>query len=80
MTDVPRLVTFQELKEQQHTLGLYCVACNRWGEANIDGLISSGRGQRSLTETNFRCRDCGDVVQKQLRPPVPQLGGAVAYI
>jgi hypothetical protein len=54
--------------------------CDRWGEADIVGLISSGCGDRELTETRFRCRDCGALVAKQLRPPVPQLGGAIAYI
>jgi hypothetical protein len=61
-------------------LALYCVECDRWGEADLDLLIESGRGDRLLTEARFRCRDCGDVVEKQLRPPVPRLGGAVAYI
>ena len=77
---MPRLVTFIDLREQQHTLGLYCVACDRWGEADIENLISSGRGDRMLTEAKFRCRDCGEIVEKQLRPPVPEIGGAVAYI
>ena len=26
------------------------------------------------------CRDCGEIVEKQVRPPVPSLGEAVAYI
>jgi len=77
---MPRLVTFVDLREQQHTLGLYCIECDRWGEADISGLISSGRGDRTLTETRFRCRDCGALVAKQLRPPVPELGGAISYI
>ena len=77
---MPRLVTFIDLQEQKHTLGLYCVECDRWGEADIGNLISIGRGERQLIEANFRCRDCGELVQKQLRPPVPEIGGAVAYI
>lgn len=77
---MPRLVTFADLREQRHTLGLYCVTCNRWGEADIEDLISSGRGDRALTEAKFRCRACGQLVEKQLRPPVPEIGGAVAYI
>ena len=77
---MPRLVTFIDLQEQQHTLGLYCMECDRWGEANIGGLISSGRGDRLLVDAKFRCKDCGELVAKQLRPPVPTLGGAVAYI
>jgi len=74
------LVTFEDLRSQKHSLGLYCAACDRWGEANLQRLIESGQGARQLTEARFRCRDCGGVVEKQLRPPVPTLGGSVAYI
>ncbi len=77
---MPRLVTFEDLRSRRHSLGLYCIECNRWGEANLDWLIESGRGNRLLTESRFRCRDCGAVVEKQLRPPAPKPGGAVAYI
>jgi hypothetical protein len=77
---MPRIDTFLDLKRQNHTLGLYCPDCNRWGEADIDKLIASGRGERSLVESRFRCVDCGMLVDKQLRPPVPTVGGAVAYI
>jgi hypothetical protein len=69
-----------DLFEQRHTLGLYCMECDRWGEADIGNLISSGRGERSLVEARFACRDCGALVEKQLRPPVPEPGGAIAYI
>ncbi len=77
---MPRLVTFEDLRNQSHSLGLYCLDCNRWGEADLDQLIESGRGDQLLTESRFRCRDCGATVEKQLRPPMPEPGGAVAYI
>ena len=77
---MPRLVTFADLRCQKHSLGLYCADCNRWGEANLQRLIESGQGERHVTAARFRCRDCGGVVEKQLRPPVPKLGGSVAYI
>lgn len=77
---MPRLVTFADLFSQNHTLGLYCIGCNRWGEAELGTLIAAGQGERLLTETRFRCRHCGRTAEKQLRPPVPLLGGAVAYI
>ena len=35
---------------------------------------------RPVTEARFRCKDCGENVEKQVRPPVPTVGGAVAYI
>ena len=57
-----------------------CLSCNRWGEANLDWLIQNGKGKKPVTEARFRCRECGEVVEKQVRPPVPELGGAIAYI
>jgi len=77
---VPRLVTFRDLRSQGHVLGLYCPDCGRWGEADLDALIASGRGEREMVSSRFRCRDCGSLVEKQLRPPVPVRSGAVAYI
>ena len=75
-----QVVTFLDLRRQKHTLGLYCPACDRWGEADVDKLIESGRGMRLLVDTRFRCIDCGRVVDKQLRPPVPGISDTVAYI
>ncbi len=72
--------TFEDLNRQDYGLALYCMGCNRWGEADLRRLIESGQGGRSVTESRFRCRDCGQLVEKQVRPPVPTLGGAVAYI
>jgi hypothetical protein len=70
--------TFEELQSQNHTLALYCVPCDRWGTANLDWLINIGKGDRPVTEARFK--DCGEIVEKQVRPSVPTVGGAVAYI
>ncbi len=72
--------TIEELHSQNHILALYCLSCDRWGEANLDRLIQNGMGDKPVTEARFRCRDCGEIVEKQVRPPVPSLGEAVAYI
>ena len=72
--------TFAELHDQKHTLGLYCIACNRWETANLERLISQGFGDRTVVKTRFRCRDCGEPAEKQLRPPVPEASAAAAYI
>ncbi len=53
--------TIEKLREQNHTLALYCLSCNRWGEANLDRLIQIGQGNKLVTETRFRCRDCGEI-------------------
>jgi len=72
--------TFEELLRQNHTLALYCLSCSRWGMANLDCLIKLGKGDKPVTEARFRCKDCGEIVEKQVRPPVPRVGGANAYI
>ncbi len=72
--------TIEELHNQNHTLVLYRLSCNRWDEANLDRLIQNGKGDKPVTEARFRCRDCGETVEKQVRPPVPSLGGAVSHI
>ena len=72
--------TIETLRDQNHTLALYCMSCNRWGEADLDWLIQIGKGNKPVTDARFRCRDCGEIVEKQVRPPVPELGGSVAYV
>ena len=74
------MATIEELHRQNHTLALYCLSCNRWGEANLDWLVQTGKGDKPVTAARFRCRECGEIVEKQVRPPVPSLGGSVAYI
>ncbi len=71
--------TMEGLHNQNHALALYCLSCDRWGEANLDRLIQIGKGNKPITEARFRCRDCGEIVVKQVRPPVPSSGEAVAF-
>jgi hypothetical protein len=75
-----RMSTFLELQQNHHTLGLYCIHCNRWGVADLQGLIDTGRGDSEVTGARFRCQDCGSVVEKQVRPPAPTLGTTARYI
>ena len=72
--------TIRSLREHSHTLALYCLSCDRWGEADLEWLVQTGKGNKPVTETRFRCKDCGEIVEKQVKPPVPTLGGSVAYI
>jgi hypothetical protein len=72
--------TFEDLASRHYGLALYCLVCDRWGEADLNRLIESGHGSKPVTDTRFRCRDCGQLVEKQLRPPVPELGEATGYI
>lgn len=77
---MPRLATFADLFSQEYTVGLYCIECDRWGEADLKEMVAAGSGERLLIRARFRCTDCGGIVEKQVRPPVPAIGSAVAYI
>jgi len=59
------VTTVQALHNQNYALGLYCLSCNRSGEANLDRLIQNGKGDKPVTEARLRCRDCGEIVEKQ---------------
>ncbi|MEE8055829.1 MAG: hypothetical protein V3T38_07265 [Gammaproteobacteria bacterium] len=48
--------TIENLREHNHTLALYCLSCDRWGEANLDRLIQNGKGKKPVNEARFRCR------------------------
>ncbi len=63
--------TMEELHSQSHTLALNCTTCDRWGEANLEWLIQIGQGDKPVIEARLRCRDCGEIVEKQVRPPMP---------
>ncbi len=71
--------TIEELHSHNHTLALYCLSCDRWGEVNLGWLIQMGKGNEPVTEARVTCRKCGEIVEKQSRTPVPSLCVAVAY-
>ena len=37
-----------------------------------------GKSNKPVTEARFK--DCGATVEKQVRPPVPEIGGSMAYV
>lgn len=75
MNSVP---TVKALQNQNYTLALYCIPCDRCGEANLDWLIQNGKGDKLVAESRFRYQNCGEIVEEHIRPPVPPLGGVGA--
>lgn len=43
--------------------------------ADLDRLIQIGKGNKPVAGARFRCKECGEVVERQVRPPVPEIGG-----
>jgi hypothetical protein len=58
-----------DLLDRNHTLGLDCTACDRWGEAPLAKLTDCGRGDTPFARFRFRCVACGATGRMQLRPP-----------
>lgn len=67
------------LHEHGHQLAAYCLHCDRWRLLDLAGMVRQGRGSLHLPIT-ARCRDCGEVGQLQVRPPVPTRSGAVGWV
>ena len=64
------LSTVAGLHERQHELHAYCCSCDRWSVLDLERMVREGRGEVRLP-LRVRCRDCGEVGQLQVRPPVP---------
>ena len=64
------VTTVQALHNQNYALGLYCLSCNRSGEANLDRPIQNGKGDKPVTEADSGA----GIVDKQVRPPAPEIG------
>ncbi len=46
----------------------------------VSRVLEQCRPVAVVAEARFRCRDCGEIVEEQVRPPVPEMGGSIAYI
>jgi len=67
------LGTLAGLHEHGHELHAYCPRCDTWRVLPLAQLVAAGHGERRLP-IRVRCRDCGQVGQLQVRPPVPTRG------
>ena len=58
------------LYERSHELHAFCHRCDRWRVLDLERMVLAGRGSMRLP-LKVRCRDCGEVGQLQVRPPMP---------
>ena len=61
------------LHEHDHQLATYCPRCDCWRVLPLADLVAACHGSRRLP-LRVRCRDCGEVGQLQVRPPMPMRG------
>jgi hypothetical protein len=59
------------LYDREHELHAYCLHCDHWSMLELAGMVRCGLGSRRLPLT-VRCRECGEVGQLQVRPPMPE--------
>lgn len=64
------LSTIAGLHVHDHQLHAYCCRCDRWHVLDLELMVLAGQGSRRLP-LKVRCRDCGEVGQIQVRPPMP---------
>jgi DNA-directed RNA polymerase subunit RPC12/RpoP len=74
------LDTPRSLYPNDHRLALHCPTCNVWREFSLADFEAIGVQDSRLLPMTFRCRQCGTRGLAQVRPPVPQVGGAIGYI
>lgn len=65
------LSTLAGLLEFRHEIGVYCVSCRRWSVIDLEAIVAQGRGTMPVTALRPRCRRCGQIGEKQIRPPRP---------
>jgi hypothetical protein len=75
-----RLETVSDLLAREHTLGLYCTACDRWAHAPLEKLAARGKGDTPFARFRFRCVVCGAVARMQLRPPAMRGPAAQGWV
>jgi len=60
--------TIRDLAENGMTLGLYCLPCNRWDEIIPQEWLDAGKPNVDYVAKKFKCKDCGKIASKQVRP------------
>jgi hypothetical protein len=68
VTKTPIVIsTISDLAESGMTLGLYCLACDRWGEIIPQAWLDAGKPDVDYVEQKFKCSKCGGKADKQVR-------------
>jgi hypothetical protein len=74
------LRTVQQLIDREHTLALYCAACDRWAEAPLAKLAARGHADTPFARLRYRCVRCGAAGRMQLRPPALARSAAQGWV
>ena len=65
-------------RDKNMSLGLFCLACDRWGEVVPQEWLDDGKPDLNYVEQRFKCSECGGRATKQVRPkPIDFSRGAM---
>ena len=68
ITKKPTVISnIRDLADNEMTLGLYCLPCDRWEEVIPQEWLDAGKPNINYVEKNFKCEDCGETASKQVR-------------
>ena len=67
------------LHEYAHQVAAYCQRCDAWRVLPLGEWVNQGKGSLRLP-LRVRCRNCGEVGQLQVRPPMPTWSNANGWI
>lgn len=73
------LGSIEGLYTHDHQLAAYCPRCDAWRLLPLAEMVAQGKGSLHLP-LRVRCRDCGEVGQLQVSPPVPQWRNSNGWI
>jgi len=73
------LGTLAGLHEHAHELHADCLPCDRWSVLDLERMVSGGGGSMRLP-IRVRCRECGELGQLQIRPPMPTWSNTNGWI
>ena len=62
-----------DLRDNQMSLGLFCLACDRWGEIIPEEWLSSGKKDVDYINQRFECGVCGESAAKKVRSTSSQM-------
>ena len=78
MTQSPKkpivISNIRDLADNEMTLGLYCLPCDRWEEVIPQEWLDAGKPNIDYVAKKFKCKDCGETASKQVRPYLKRMG------
>ena len=74
------ILKMSDLRDHNMSLGLFCLACDRWGEVIPEQWLDEGKPDLNQVGQRFKCIQCGRTAIKKVRPETKGHGTGTAYV